>query len=490
MIGPSYAGLRGLALVAVMLVALLLPSVAGGADRLYWANFGSPQRISYGAPDGTGTSDLDTTGANTIFPFGLALDPASGRAYWSNKSIAGSISFANLDGSGGGGDLATGDAPVVGAAGVTIDPVQRRAYWTDVTGESIYYARLDGSGGGEFDTGAATVDHPNAMTVDPTTHRLYWANHDADSISFAALDGSGGGDLTITGSATIDSPLGIAIDPVAKRIYWANAKLGGPISYANLDGSGSANLNTIGATVSEPYGVAVDPDAHRVYWANSSGGLGYADTDGKGGVNIPFAGAFAAGAPNFPNLLQTPKPTVAPAVSAGGKPGTTLTCGGDMWAADVPQARLYRAPTAVAYSWTSGGAPVAGATATKLAPRAVGEYRCTATASNLLGSTSQISRTAAIFKLGKPKLNKAKGTAKLKATLPGAGRLKASGKGAKPASKKAGAAKTVTLTIKPKGKAKKALGAKGKAKLKLKFSFSTPDGSLAVQQKSIVLRKR
>ena len=56
-------------------------------------------------------------------PMGLTIDPAHGRIYWANwaNHIGMTISYANLDGSGGG-DLAISGATIAGPHGLAIDP--------------------------------------------------------------------------------------------------------------------------------------------------------------------------------------------------------------------------------------------------------------------------------------------------------------------------------------------------------------------------------
>jgi len=477
--------------LAATLAALLAPGAANAADRIYWANFGAPERISFANLDGSGGTNLNTAGALVKIPIGLALDPAAGRAYWTNETSPGGVSYASLDGSGGAGNLNTGAATVKGPSGAAIDPVARRIYWGNIGDGTIGWAKLDGSGGGNLNTGAATVNGNYGLEVDPVGGRVYWTNAaKAGSISYANLDGSGGADLPITGSATLEYPFGLAIDPVDRRIYWANDIVSGKISYASLDGTGSADLNTSGATVSQPYGVAVDADQHRVYWANSSGGLAYADTTGAGGTNLTITGGFASGALNFPNLLEAPRGTASPTVAGSAKPGGTLRCTQGGWKEDIVSTSLYRAPTAYAYQWSRSGKPVDGATSATVSAQDVGEYRCTVTASNPVGSASQTSPVAAVFKVGKARLNRKKGTAKLPVSLPGSGQLKVSGRGYKAARKSVDFAKTLKLTIRARGKPLKKLKASGKAKLKLTFAFSTSDGSVATQTKSVVLRKK
>jgi hypothetical protein len=350
---PRGVGATGIGLaagfVAFLLVLACLASSARASDRVYWANDSSPNRISFANLDGSGGGNLSTAGATGGQPRGVALDVAAGRVYWTNP-VNNRISFANLDGSGGGGDL---------------------------------------------NTLGATVNRPNAAAVYPAAGRIYWANELGDRISFANLDNSGGGDLITTG-ATVDVPIGPIVDPGSGRIYWGNANPVNVLSFANLDGSGGGNLNTTGATVNVPVGVAIDPSARRIYWANHAGNrISFANLDGSGGGDLNTPGATLSGS-RSPVLLQTPRGAGAPAVTGGPSAGSVLTCSQGSWAPDQLGSWLYRAPQRLSYSWTRNGANIPGADANTHTASAGGDYRCTVTATNPAGSSTQTSPPHAV----------------------------------------------------------------------------------------------
>ena len=94
------------------------------------------------------------------------------------------------------------------------------------------------------------------------------------------------------------------------------------------------------------------------------------------------------------------------------------------------------------------------------------------------------------LRLGKVKLNKRKGTAKLTATVAHPGKLKLKGKGLKSAKKTAKAAGKVKLTVKPKGKLARKLRENGKAKLKAKVKFTPDGGEPALDSKKLKLKRR
>jgi hypothetical protein len=334
----------------------------------------------------------------------VAAVPASARAadvvYWAND-IGNTISFANLDGSGGG-DLDTTPATVDNPFGLALDPAAGRIYWANRIGDRISFANLDGSGGRDLDTTGAMVAGPSGVALDPAAGRIYWANSFTDTISSVGLDGSGGGGLVTTG-ATVSQPSGVALDPAAGRIYWANAG-GNRISFAALDGSGGDDLVTTGATVNNPIGVAVDPAAGRIYWANAGGNrISFAGLDGSGGGDLVTTGA-TVDFPAFPALLERPGGAGAPLVSGGSAVGATLSCSTGEWAPDLAAALLYRAPRSFAYAWSRDGATIAGAATSSLTASDPGAYRCQVTATNQAGSATQTSEPHSVAAAPAPAL--------------------------------------------------------------------------------------
>jgi hypothetical protein len=282
---------------------------------------------------------------------------------------------------------------------------------------------------------------------------VYWTNDAGDSISFANLNGSGGGNLPVVG-ATVAGPQGTAIDPATGRIYWANYD-GNKISFANLDGSGGADLNTAGATVNEA---------------------------------------------GFPALLKTPSATAAPAITGRAAPHSRLSCSQGSWAPDLLGSFLYQAAQGFAYQWSRNGADLAGATSDSLVASSVGNYACRVIAQNYADSAAKTSALRAIFRVGKAKLNKDKGTATLPVTVPGAGKVTLTGKGVvkqRPGrrdrgtlARTVGKAGKVKLLVKAKGKRKRKLNSKGKVRVKVKVAFTPRGGSANAQRKTIKLRKK
>jgi DNA-binding beta-propeller fold protein YncE len=236
---------------------------------------------------------------------GIADAEAADRIYWSNLT-GNSISWANLDGSGAG-DLPIDPAAIDGPMGLAIDTQAGHIYWSNYgviagagTGTSIGVANLDGSGAHVLPIAGVPVMGPHGVAVDTQADRLYWTNHSDDSgaswIGAANLDGSGASFVN-TGNATLDGPRGLALDRGAGRLYYANW-LGNRISYAALDGSGGADIPTGAATVENPEGVAVSPAQNRLFYGNftMTGNppgetISWVGLDGSGGADLPTGGA-------------------------------------------------------------------------------------------------------------------------------------------------------------------------------------------------------
>ncbi len=385
-----------LSVVSLLVVAASGPSVASGASRVYWGNEGeggTGTAISFANLDGGGGGDIFNGATEAA---GLAVDSATGRIYYTNEG-ANTIAFLNPNGTPGG-NLNTGSATVQAPDGLAIDPAARKIFWAndDIPG-SIGWASLDGGGGGNLNTTGATLEGPSGVTVDTASGRLYWSNYNGAEISFANLNDSGGGGDLNTSGATKVIPAGVAIDPTSRRIFWSD--LGGTIAFASLDGSGGGDLNTTGAPVDVPWGVAIDPEARLIYWANNGGDdIGFARLDGSGGGPLSTAGATNE-APDFPIVQKVPTGTGPPAISGGSKVGTTLSCSQGSWSADVFEALLYQAPSAFAYRWSRDGQEVAGAVAASITASGPGRYVCQVTGSNQAGAATQ---TSAPHRVGPP----------------------------------------------------------------------------------------
>lgn len=379
-------------LIAIALAALALPGAASAADSAYWSNFlgGTLSRANLDGSGGGG--DLGTAAVFPEKPTGIGIDAAAGRVYWADAG-RNAIYWANLDGSGAG-RLPTTGATVSEPYGLAVDPAAGKLYWANLEEDSIAYANLDGSGGGILSTIGATLDDPRGVAIDPAANRIYWSNFTGGTIASANLDGTGGGaDLDTTG-ATVSKPTGVAID--GGRVYWANGEAPRGIFFARLGGGDGGQLSTSGAEANSPEGIAIDRGAGRLFWADSGapGSISHANLDGSGGgARLNTAGATLE-SPYYVALLRAPQaaPTLlAPEISGQHLIERPLLCSQGAWAADLVGAFLYRAPQSYSYSWLRNGETIVGATESTYRPTRPGAYNCRVTATNFAGAATQTS---------------------------------------------------------------------------------------------------
>jgi DNA-binding beta-propeller fold protein YncE len=402
---------------AIVLLALLaFAGRAQAAELIYWNNYGAtPQSISYANIDGSGGGPLNLTGVKLETPEGMAIDTVTNRLFVASSTggvgDVGEILAVNLDGSGAAVFTAPG-APVDEPYGVVVDPATRTIYWAN-NGKgsddgSIAWARLDGSAGGLLNTAGATVVDPYKVGLDPVNGRVYWGNHPEGGdivISYANVDNSGGGDLSL--SAAPSSAFAFATDPAGGRLYWSEGDKK-QFAYTGLLGGTVSTLDIGGAVNNVSYGFALDLTLNKIYWSNyangenRANGLGYASLSGGNGGNItpqtaPFAG------PQDVIVLKSPSGTGAPTITRNAKARTELTCSQGSWAADFAGSFVYQAPRTFAYQWSQNGTAIGGATAPTFTATTPGQYACSVTATNQAGSANQSSAVAPV-KAAKVKL--------------------------------------------------------------------------------------
>jgi hypothetical protein len=391
----------GSVLIALAIVSLLaLGARARAAETIYWDNYGgSPDSVSFANIDGSGGGTLNAGTQLIESPEGMAYDTASNRLFVANGTGPnGQILAINLDGSGAAAFSAPG-APIEEPEGIAVDPATGTIYWLNTAGAgSIAWAKLDGSTGGVLNITGATISNPCCrIAIDPVSGRVYWANNPvgANTISYANLNNTGGGgELNLTGSTVEPGGNGLAVDGAAGRLYY----LGGTnqIGFANTNGTGGGDVPIGSGVINGPWGLAFDPSISRLYWGNESNGpepanaIGFVGLGGVGGGGISIATAPVAN-PQDPLILKSPTGTGAPTLTRNAKARSQLTCSTGTWAADFAGSFVYQAPRTFAYQWTRNAKPIGGATAAAFTAKSPGSYGCIVTAANQTGSATQTS---------------------------------------------------------------------------------------------------
>ncbi len=271
----------------LLAASLALPSAAEATAKLYWTDVGS-LKIQRSNLDGTNVEDIITT--SLVQPKGIAVDVAGGKLYWAD---AGSVRRSNLDGS----DVE--DLVAVFPTDIALDVDAGKMYWTEMVGDKIQRANLDGSGvqllhaepQGDFEGIALDV---------PGGHMHFISGRGASSIQRADLTGSNV--VTLIGSGLLQ-PLGIALDPSAARMYRTDAAQG-TIYRTGLTGNVPWLMHQ---SLNHPHGIALDVCGKQMYWTEEGpgpapGAIFSSALDGTG------LSAIVSG------LVQPTGITVAPAV--------------------------------------------------------------------------------------------------------------------------------------------------------------------------------
>ncbi len=125
---------------------------------------------------------------------------------------------------------------------------------------------------------------------------------------------------------------------------------------------------------------------------------------------------------------------------------------------------------------------------------ATGDSATFGTSANRINIGAQLAPSNA-FSVGGAQLNKNKGTATIKVSVPNPGRLTATGKGAKTSGAHSAATNvtapgTTKLTVRATGKKKAKLNSTGKVKLGITITFTPTDGEARSQQTKVKLKKK
>ncbi len=399
---PSGVGRRSALIAAAvtfaMLVVLVIAAKAQASETIYWDNYeATPASISFAGIDGNGGGLLNTVGATIEHPEGMAFDPANGRIYVASSKTS-QIIWVSVNG-GGAGVLDTGSAPVEDPEGIAVDPRTQTVYWANAeTLGSIGYSSANGGSGGSLNTTGASVDDPYKIALDTTNNRIYWVNTESE-VFYANLDNTGGASLNV---AETERPKGwsaINVDPAAGRLYFLGESPAGHegVYWLNTSGVGGGEITAPEAFFKEPYGMAFDPSGGRFYWANYGNREVRANALGTALLSGTVSGISPTTAPvngpQDPVVLKSPTGTAAPSITQN---VAALSCSQGSWSQDYPGSYVYGAPTSYSYQWLLNDQAISGATSNSLTATAAGSYTCSVTGTNVSGSASQTSSAVTV----------------------------------------------------------------------------------------------
>jgi hypothetical protein len=190
--------------------------------RIYVAN-SSNDNIVWVNIDGSGAGVLDTGAVPVKDPEGIAVDPATQTVYWANTETAGTIGFASANG-GGAGVLNTAGATIENPYKIALDTMHGRVYWIS-QGGTISFANLDNTGGADVSVPPTEAFSTwSAINVNPATNQLYVLGRNeagVEGVLVLSTLGLGGSQIALAKPA-YDGPYGLAFDPTNSRFYWAN----------------------------------------------------------------------------------------------------------------------------------------------------------------------------------------------------------------------------------------------------------------------------
>ena len=138
--------------------------------KTYWANNGNNTIYSANLDNTGGGQQLNTGSASVSGPNGLAIDVSTGKLYWANSGDdTHPIAWALTDNSGTAANLDTIGATASGSFGVALDPTAGKLYWANCNSNTISVANLDGTGGGgQLSTNGTTPDCPGFPVIQRT----------------------------------------------------------------------------------------------------------------------------------------------------------------------------------------------------------------------------------------------------------------------------------------------------------------------------------
>ncbi|MEZ5936801.1 MAG: hypothetical protein R3C52_01120 [Hyphomonadaceae bacterium] len=233
--------------------------------HIYWTNMGRAEdrdgSIHRCNLDGGEPTVIVPPGAGAWTPKQLKLDAAHGKLWWADREGM-AIMRCNLDGSKIEAMIRIGD-PVtykgdetLWCVGIALDPARGQIYWTQKGGDNAGQGRIrraamevprgsHPSRRDDIETLFARLPEPIDLDLDLTTRRMYWTDRGDDTVNRAPMDAGDDYDparradreVLVTG---VRDAIGVSLD--LKRGRMAYTSLHGEVGVSGLDGGGATML--------------------------------------------------------------------------------------------------------------------------------------------------------------------------------------------------------------------------------------------------------
>jgi len=241
-------------------------AVNSRTGQIFWTNMGrAAERDGYimrCERDGSAVTTIVKKG-KTFTPKQMKIDEAGGKLYWSDREGMG-IQRCNLDGSGLETIVSTGSpAQHKGeqwrwCVGIAIDPARGHVYWTQKGGDNAFEGTIrrtnikmpagaTATSRGDIITLFSRMPEPIDLDLDLSTRTMYWTDRGDNTVSRAPMDPKPGYDPATRVDRKIlvkdlKEAIGVALDLPRQRMAYTS--LGGEVGIAKLDGSEARMLAT------------------------------------------------------------------------------------------------------------------------------------------------------------------------------------------------------------------------------------------------------
>lgn len=237
-----------------------------------------------------GLNRVDIVENLTGVPYGLAVDQAAGKLYWTRNGVSTGAQYiqrANLDGSGvetlytftGGGEFGA-----ILPTGIILDTANSHLYFTDIANDKLWRADIDGGGAPQL---SEMVDFRNFTGSFTGTNEAYGLTAPGPAsltytISMSGIDGIY--DTAAGAIVTPADPGAIVADPITGKYYYTT--FSGANTIRSVDFNGANDTELLNGLNFVQGGGSIHVYDGKLYWTEQGSNLGEnsvwtADLDGS-----------------------------------------------------------------------------------------------------------------------------------------------------------------------------------------------------------------